>query len=65
MTQRHLKIKKMKEREDEAMAKRKEYDGMAYVEPMSYFSEDTRRKFKLGEFADKENDEDEEELDEE
>lgn len=55
----------MKEREDEVMAKRKEYDGMAYVEPMSYFSEDTRRKFKLGEFADKENDEDEEELDEE
>lgn len=43
------------------MAK-KNNNGMAYVEPMSYFSEDTRRKFKLGEFADKENDEDEEEL---
>lgn len=49
------------------MAKGQKYKGMAYVEPMSYFSEDTRRKFKLGEFADKENDddEDEEELDEE
>lgn len=49
------------------MAKRKEYEGMTYVEPMSYFSEDTRRKFKLGEFADEDDDDEdeEEELDEE
>lgn len=49
----------MKEREDEAVAKRKEYDGMAYVEPSNYFPEDVRREFKLGEFND-EVDEDEE-----
>ncbi len=45
------------------MARRKNYNGMEYVEPASYFSEDIRREFKLGEFND-EADEDEEETEE-
>lgn len=45
------------------MAKKQNYEGMIYVEPANYFSEESRRKFKLGEFDD-EVDEDEEETEE-
>lgn len=41
------------------MAKKQNYKGMQYVEPADYFPEDIRREFKLGEFND-EVDEDEE-----
>lgn len=41
------------------MAERKKYKGMEYVEPADYFPEEIRREFKLGEFND-EVDEDEE-----
>lgn len=66
MIQRLLRKINIKEREDRAMAKKKNNNGMSYIEPSNYFPEDIRREFKLGEFNDEvDEDEMDEEMDEE